>query len=397
MKKVFFTLAVLVMAFGNVSFAQHKTNLKTNEKEIVFRHYGLRNDDIRPLEAVVRCYSDESYRYTYSYDEYDYYLTETLFETDLGDGWLPFGRITYEYDFAGNVLEMVGYEWEDGDWMEETQALYSYSMDGMEVVYQNYVLGSWYNDYKEVYNYNGDMTTILIWEWNGSNWASSELHTYTYSDTSVEVLMQYMQGGAWQNSKKYLYTLDFSGNVTEILYQAWLNTNWDNREKTNYEYEGDVFTSKRVVFWQGDAWGTGGLLFNFSYEDGNATHGECLDYYVSSDEWLPADGDIEMAYNYNMANDVYYGSVVDVTYFDVTALNENTQSANFKVYPNPAKDEISIQTENFGKAEVYSVTGQKVMESTSNSINVSQLEAGVYLLKVLDLDGNSETQRIVVK
>ena len=112
MRKTFITLAVLLMAFGNAGFAQHKTdiksNIKSNEREIVFRHYGLRNDDIRPLEAVVRCYSDESYRYTYSYDEYDYYLTETLFETDLGDGWLPFGRITYEYDFAGNVLEMVG-------------------------------------------------------------------------------------------------------------------------------------------------------------------------------------------------------------------------------------------------------------------------------------------------
>ena len=194
MKKVFFTLTVLVMAFGNVGFAQHKTNLKTNEneKEIVFRHYGLRNDDIRPSEAIGSSIYGESYRYTYSYDEYDYYLTETLLEVDLGDGWLPFGRITYEYDFAGNVLEMVGYGWEDGEWMEEAQALYSYSMDGMEVVYQYNENGTWYNDYKEVYNYNGDMTTVLIWEWNGSNWASSELHTYTYSDTSIEVLMQYI-------------------------------------------------------------------------------------------------------------------------------------------------------------------------------------------------------------
>jgi hypothetical protein len=112
---------------------------------------------------------------------------------------------------------------------------------------------------------------------------------------------------------------------------------------------------------------------------------------------VPGDGNLEMAYNYNAACNEYYGVEVDVTYIDVTTLKEHAQTASFKVYPNPVKDEINIQAESFAKAEIYSVTGQKLMESTVNILNVNTLSTGVYLLKVYDLDGNSETQRIVVK
>ena len=38
-----------------------------------------------------------------------------------------------------------------------------------------------------------------------------------------------------------------------------------------------------------------------------------------------------------------------------------------------------------------------MMESVQEAMNVSQLASGVYLLKVYNLDGNSETQRFVVK
>lgn len=393
MKKTLFTLAIFVMALGNVALAQQKLNIKANEKKIVFRHYGVRNDDIRPSEAICTTTDfDETYRITYSYDEYDYYLSQMLLEMDFGYGWSPLEMIAYEYDFSGSVLEKVDYEWEDGDWMESAKATYTYSADGMEVVYQYCENGTWYNDVKEVYNFIGDMTTILFWEWNGNTWSSSELHTYTNTDTSVEVLKQYMQGGAWQNDEKEIYKLDFNGNVTEIFCQDWVNNTWVNDERTTYNYENDVYTSMLVEDWENGAW-RDEYRYSFVYDDGNAVHGECVEYLGG--QWIPANGDIEMAYNYNDASDEYYGYTVEVTYLDLTSVGENSLTANFKVYPNPAMDEISIQTENFGKAEVYSAMGQKVMESTSNSINVSQLEAGIYLLKVFDLDGNSETQRIV--
>ena len=93
----------------------------------------------------------------------------------------------------------------------------------------------------------------------------------------------------------------------------------------------------------------------------------------------------------------YYGTEVEMIYIDLTGVNENIQTVNFKVYPVPAENEIQIQAEGFQKAEIYSLTGQKLMESTMEKMNVSSLSQGVYLLKVYSQLGKTETQRIVVK
>lgn len=394
MRKLFFTLAVFVMAFGNVSFAQRTASIRSNEKQIVYKHYGLRNDDVKPLQAVCQTTDiDDMLRYTYTYDEYDYYMVEALVEMDYGLGWRPYSMTTYEYDFSGNVLEMVEYAWEGEVWEENNKASYTYTSDGMEIIYQYCVAGTWHNETKEVYNYNGDIITVLVWEWNGTTWASSELHTYTPDGNTIEALIQYMQGGAWQNDDKMLATFDFSGHLIDILILDWQNNAWVNVEHVAYNYEGDIYTSMIVEDWVNGAW-QDAYRFEFVYEDGDAIHGECME--MVDGQWVPGNSDIEMAYNYSAASDVYYGHIVDVVYIDVTGVEETTQ-ASFSVYPSPAVDEIQIQAESFQKAEVYSIMGQKLMESQQSKMNVSALASGVYLLKVYDQSGKAETQRIVVK
>ena len=112
---------------------------------------------------------------------------------------------------------------------------------------------------------------------------------------------------------------------------------------------------------------------------------------------MSEDGDIEMVFSNGEKSNEYYGFWVDVVYVDPTSVGENVSAASFKVYPVPAENEIQLQAEGFQKAEIYSVTGQKLMESTREKMNVSSLSQGVYLLKVYDQSGKAETQRIVVK
>ena len=86
-----------------------------------------------------------------------------------------------------------------------------------------------------------------------------------------------------------------------------------------------------------------------------------------------------------------------MTYIDITGVNENAQVVNFTVYPTPAENDIQIQAEGFQKAEIFTLTGQMMLESVQNTINVSGLASGIYLLKVYDQTGNSATQKLVVK
>ena len=397
MKKGLFTLAVLVMAFGNVSFAQHKANLKSNATQQVLKHYGVRDETtVVPEIATWETTYGEKYRTVYTYDEYDYYLIEEYTKIDEGDGWVDFSMIMYEYDFNGNVLEAVAMSVDDSGVMEnDSRASFTYDGDQLsEAVYQEWEDGAWENETKEVYTYNGDITTVLYWDWNGNNWSSDELWTYTRTGNTIELVMQYMQGGAWQNESRYVFTLDYDENILEITIEAWVNNAlWQFMENYVYHYEGGVYVSMTVHF---GPYGDPDYRCDFSYENGNAVHGE-YKHRMANGQYEPVDGEIEMAYGFNYDKKTFYGSVVEMTYFDVTQVDENVQTANFKVYPVPAENEISIEAEGFQKAEIYNLTGQKLMESVQNTMNVEGLSYGVYIIKVYDREGNSQTQRFVVK
>ena len=395
MKKGLFVLAVLVIALGNVSFAQRKAELKSNANANVLKHYGVREETtVVPATAYWETTDGEQYRTTYTYDEYDYYLTEELTEVNYDYGWLEFSLLTYDYDFSGNVIEIVAQIMEDGGWENEARASYTYDDDLVtEVIIQEWENGNWENETKEVYNYSGDVTTVLYWDWNGSNWSSDELWTYTKDGNTIELIIQYMQGGAWQNDEKQLLTLDFDEHVTEILDQDWVGTSWVNDERTTYIYEDGVFTNKNVEDWNGSAW-EDDLTFEYEYVDGNAKHGECFE--KEAGQWMPADDDIEMAFGYGAKSNEYYGYRVDIQYVDLTQVGENT-TASFVVYPVPAQDVLFIETDSFQKAEIYSLSGQKVMESLRDRMNVSALSSGMYLIKVYDREGGCSSQRFVVK
>jgi len=397
MKKTLFTLAIFVMAFGNMGFAQNEANLKSNPTANVIKHYGVRDEiTVVPQYYYITGVNGDVARSTYTYDEYDYYLIEEMYSMSVGGQWLDMIRVSYEYDFSGNVMEKLTQmdATGTGNWTNRQFVSYSYDGDELsEVIYQNWDGNDWLNKTKEVYNYNGDVTTVLYWDWNGNTWSSDELWTYTYGNGSIEVLIQYMQGGAWQNEEKDTYSLDFDGNVIEILVEDWVGTSWVNYRKTTYNYEDHVFTSKLIEGWNGSSWESV-YLSNYVYENGNAIQGICE--MMSGGEWAPADGPIEMAYGYNAASINFNCHKVEATYIDLTGIEENTQ-ASFIVYPMPAENEIQIQAESFQKAEIYSLMGQKLMESTTESMNVGALSQGIYLLKVIGLDGNSATRRIVVK
>ena len=389
-------MAIFVMAFGNMGFAQSKAELRQKTTERIFKQYGLvRESYIVPQQANYFESDGTQHRTTYYYDESEYTLTEEIAETYY-DTWTNESRITYEYDFYGNVYEMLGQEWNGTGW--EDVLLVSYTYDGgvlSEDVYQHYSNGQWVNLIKEIYNYNDDVWTVLVREWNGTTWTSSVLNTYTRNNNTIEHIMQYMEGGAWQNDERYVYTLDFDENVTEILMQEWDGSEWVDDEETIYIYDNGVYTNQYVKSWDGSDWFD---EYHYTYEYdgmGNAKHGMCFEF--GGYDWAPADGDLEMAYGYNADTKLFYGSEVDMVYVDLTAVNENAQVDNVKVYPVPAENEIFIQAEGFQKAEIYSITGQKLMESTMDKMNVSSLSQGVYLLKVYDIEGNCATQRVVVK
>ncbi|WP_299129034.1 LamG-like jellyroll fold domain-containing protein [uncultured Winogradskyella sp.] len=66
------------------------------------------------------------------------------------------------------------------------------------------------------------------------------------------------------------------------------------------------------------------------------------------------------------------------------------------IYPNPTSSFINIETKfEFKNAVIYSILGKEVLQISSKSINISELNNGVYLIKVKDENGNISIKRFV--
>ena len=66
------------------------------------------------------------------------------------------------------------------------------------------------------------------------------------------------------------------------------------------------------------------------------------------------------------------------------------------VYPNPAKETIRVGGVEAVETEVYNASGQRVMNFRGNEANVEALADGIYVLRITDDKGLTQTLRLVV-
>ncbi|MGJ8683006.1 MAG: T9SS type A sorting domain-containing protein [Nonlabens sp.] len=98
----------------------------------------------------------------------------------------------------------------------------------------------------------------------------------------------------------------------------------------------------------------------------------------------------------------------DEVFFDNFSLTASTASiddfsiANVKMYPNPASDVLTIETTNgmnIATVEVFDILGKEIMNTPlqNNTLNVSELTQGLYLVKMTSDEGTSISQKLVIE
>ena len=94
-------------------------------------------------------------------------------------------------------------------------------------------------------------------------------------------------------------------------------------------------------------------------------------------------------------------SILSTTDFQTTF--DKSQQSTFRVFPNPAKNSITIENilgDPIEKIEIFNITGQKLREvkvDNSNSkisSSIENLNSGIYLIKVYS-NNNTETIKII--
>lgn len=69
-----------------------------------------------------------------------------------------------------------------------------------------------------------------------------------------------------------------------------------------------------------------------------------------------------------------------------------------KIYPNPTQENVTIRLkEGVEKYEVYTVSGQKLLEGSSDTVNMKNLVPGTYLIKIQTKDKKIITEKVIRK
>ncbi|AXG71438.1 internalin-J [Kordia sp. SMS9] len=83
----------------------------------------------------------------------------------------------------------------------------------------------------------------------------------------------------------------------------------------------------------------------------------------------------------------------DCSSLSVDDFNSNNK---IKIYPNPAKNNLYIESnQQIETIEIYTLLGEKVVEAKTTTINISNLNSGIYLIKIISLNRNVLTKKFI--
>ncbi|MQP53804.1 T9SS type A sorting domain-containing protein, partial [Flavobacterium sp. LMO9] len=69
----------------------------------------------------------------------------------------------------------------------------------------------------------------------------------------------------------------------------------------------------------------------------------------------------------------------------LTSESFNSNNLEVALYPNPVHNILNIETAlELKSVEIYNIQGQKVLSSNQKQINVSDLAAGMYMVRIQD-------------
>jgi hypothetical protein len=137
-----------------------------------------------------------------------------------------------------------------------------------------------------------------------------------------------------------------------------------------------------------------GENLNFTINPG--TNMDIASFLINDDEYLAqlTENSGNFTYTYsNIADDLT--ATVD---FGIINLLENRIDGQFRIFPVPAKTELTIEGASIKSYQIYSIDGKPVNNAKNTSdtkINISRLTKGLYILKLIDKTDNEHTVRFI--
>lgn len=133
-----------------------------------------------------------------------------------------------------------------------------------------------------------------------------------------------------------------------------------------------------------------------SIDDGSLSSWKEAKFSFQVDETVTK---VRFTYFLSTGNEIQFLDKVSIILDNKASVDDNSK-LNFSVYPNPAKDILYFKSLNtIVGADIYDITGKQVFKSKkiyNNSIDVSKLKSGIYVLRLKDIDENLSTKKLII-
>lgn len=283
-------------------------------------------------------------------------------------------KVEYTYNNLGLVEKAIQYEFEEGEWEEDELNVYEYDADGNLVLATTFDQENdvWENDAKTEYTYqNGKVVKEIQYNWLLGEWVEDQSIDYNYDAQGdlVEAIEFDKVGLEWVKDELNKYTYDANHNCTSQTEYDYNGTieDWEIEGMVEYTFDLSVPSSDIAGL---DNFGQGVLGMN--------------NKLLTVDETSYDDGIPQQTINYTL----YYSAI--------TGLGENNE-ALLSVWPNPASETLSLNAEGLQQVEIFSMDGRQAMHIGNGfeTVNVSSLAKGCYLLKAIFADGTKAMRKFV--
>ncbi|MDR2972879.1 MAG: T9SS type A sorting domain-containing protein [Bacteroidales bacterium] len=362
-------------------------------------------------EDVVALTTIESNSYTinFEYNKVGLVISET--KKSLEDDYSNY-KYEYEYDNMGNMTHLTKYgiyltHQEEMEYNEFNQIvvkkIYEDYGSGLKYIEQNiyYYLEhtlttilkqAVYNEQvnnstKQEFFYNKDKQLIQVMksDWVAADWIHTETFNYEYNDIG-DILYYTNEGLQWENFEnywRYFFHYNDDSELIERSYHTALGSEWSPRPLQRYLYYYDSHKENET------------LLFPNIYQ-----FDELGIYWFKSGKKL-TQHDFWLA---DCGGSPYFVESAKYSYKPIT-INVGVESYpndGIMLYPNPTTGELRVVSSEYRvvSSEIFDVYGRAVtthysLLTTHYSLDISQLPAGVYFIKITTEIG-TQTKKVII-
>lgn len=312
-------------------------------------------------EQLLEMWSNGNYqnsqRSTYTNDANGYF-NHIHGELWNGTAWYTSSQVQYTLTPEGNVDTVTNQQWDadSNEWINLLLTSWAYANEEVsQVVTRSWVDNNWQNQQRATYHYDANNYLTHIdrdqWSIDDNAWHLHSRETFTNSpgglamNSTLKIYVSLNQ--TWTDYSRTTNNHDSNGNLIYKFVEVWFPTGWVNSTQSTYSYD----SNQRIIQDVTQAWS-----------------------YLTS-EWSIS----------------YRG-----TYTYGTLGVSAHETSSISLYPNPAADRLEIAGIDEAKlVEVYGIDGKRhKAQMFNNSVDISALAAGTYILSVETEKGISKAKFI---